>query len=78
MTGVKIGDGEFADVYRGTLNRGGKHIDVAVKTLKVTSNVKNVCLNLFFTLGKIFMDHLKLSGENFYFVTFLEEFPGVL
>lgn len=31
----KIGDGEFADVYKGELFRGGKHQTVAVKTLKV-------------------------------------------
>ncbi|XP_057303646.1 ephrin type-B receptor 1-B-like [Hydractinia symbiolongicarpus] len=30
----KIGDGEFADVHRGELFRGGKHQTVAVKTLK--------------------------------------------
>jgi len=31
----KIGDGEFADVYKGTLFRGSKDYQVAVKMLKV-------------------------------------------
>ena len=30
-----LGSGEFADVYKGTLQRGGKTNDVAVKMLKV-------------------------------------------
>lgn len=33
--GEKIGDGEFADVYKGILFRGGKDFQVAVKMLKV-------------------------------------------
>ena len=34
-TGDMLGSGEFADVYKGTLQRGGKTNDVAVKMLKV-------------------------------------------
>ena len=33
--GHLLGGGEFAEVYKGTLTRNGKSLEVAIKTLKV-------------------------------------------
>ena len=35
--GQLLGGGEFAEVYRGTLNKNFKKVDVAIKTLRVRS-----------------------------------------
>ena len=35
--GQLLGGGEFAEVYRGTLNKNSKKVDVAIKTLRVRS-----------------------------------------
>ena len=35
--GQLLGGGEFAEVYRGTLNKNPKKVDVAIKTLRVRS-----------------------------------------
>ena len=42
--GQLLGGGEFAEVYRGTLRRNMKKVDVAIKTLRVI----NVCLRNIF------------------------------
>ena len=38
--GQLLGGGEFAEVYRGTLNKNFKKVDVAIKTLRVRSIYK--------------------------------------
>ena len=35
--GQLLGGGEFAEVYRGTLNKNSKKVDVAIKALRVRS-----------------------------------------
>ena len=46
--GQLLGGGEFAEVYRGTLNKNFKKVDVAIKTLRVRSISDQLKVELIF------------------------------